>query len=171
MSEGAPTTPLWTPSRQLWIRLGWDDGHKNSICNCSTFIHFLSLTYLIVSFLGSYCFVVVFLFVFVFPYAIHPYYSTFHLRFFQSLRFVFALGLLSCVCITQELISIYSSSFGVFLFCFVSQPFSPLCSDVSLLVLLTFSIVCSCCCWYSFCCSVVAIGSAHNGPHKVSWQY
>ena len=47
------------------------------------------------------------------------------------------------------------------------------CADVSLLVLLTFLVfvVVVVVTASAVTVSVVAIGSAHDGPHKVSWQY
>ena len=149
--------------KTLWIRLGWDDGHKNfvTVPPSSIFPVLFPLTYFIVvvvvvvfcSGLLLLCCCCFICFVsHLFTYAIDSHYSTFHLWFFQFLRFVFALGLLSCVCITQELICVYIWSL-------LSPYFSLLFVVV---VVVTASAV---------TVSVVAIGSAHDGPHKVSWQY
>ena len=118
MSEGAPTTPLWTPSRQL--RLGLDDRHKNFVTVPPSFI-FPAL------FPPTYCFffclffavgVVALLLFYLFLYSSS-------LQYLPS-RFVFGLDLLSCVCITQGLICVCTHPhLEYFLFCF--QPsFLPL---------------------------------------------
>ena len=115
------------------------------LCNCSTFIHF--------------------------PCPFPPYVLLFVCLFFTvgCCCFVVVLFVFIFTCYSSSLQYLPPSVFSSFVFALLCLYHSP-----------NFSIVCSCCCCFCCCCccysfclvpvSVVAIGSAHDGPHKVSWQ-